>query len=119
MLRFTLFVLISAASAWAQDAATRLDQLVQPYLSPQRFMGTVLVARGNEILLNKAYGSANLEWNVANTPETKFRLGSVTKQFTAASILLNVGQVDTLPHNPTQAISNCSRRKWLLCTPHS
>jgi CubicO group peptidase (beta-lactamase class C family) len=51
-------------------------------------MGSVLVARGTQVLFSKGYGSANLEWDVPNTPSTKFRLGSVTKQFTAASILL-------------------------------
>ena len=49
---------------------------------------SVLAARGDEVLLSKGYGSANLEWNIPNSPATKFRLGSVTKQFTAASILL-------------------------------
>jgi CubicO group peptidase (beta-lactamase class C family) len=49
-------------------------------------MGTALVARGNEVLFNKGFGSADLEWDVPNSPNTKFRLGSVTKQFTAASI---------------------------------
>lgn len=38
--------------------------------------------------MDKGYGFANLEWQVSNTPTTKFRLGSITKQFTAASILL-------------------------------
>ncbi|HEY2014790.1 MAG TPA: serine hydrolase [Bryobacteraceae bacterium] len=71
----------------AQDAS-RLDQIVQSYVSAKTFMGSVLVARGGEVLLNKGYGSANLEWNVPNSPATKFRLGSVTKQFTAACILL-------------------------------
>jgi CubicO group peptidase (beta-lactamase class C family) len=47
-----------------------------------------MVARGATVILNNGYGSANLEWNVPNTPTTKFRLGSITKQFTAASILL-------------------------------
>jgi CubicO group peptidase (beta-lactamase class C family) len=65
-----------------------MDQIVQSYLANKSFMGTVLVARGDRILLDKGYGSANLEWNIPNTPTTKFRLGSVTKQFTAASILL-------------------------------
>src|ERR1700689_5543626 len=51
-------------------------------------MGSVLVARGDDVLFSKSYGSANLEWNIANTPATKFRIGSMTKQFTAASILL-------------------------------
>src|SRR5262249_41472895 len=50
--------------------------------------GSVLVARGSDVLFSKGFGSANLEWQIPDTPTTKFRLGSVTKQFTAASILL-------------------------------
>ena len=65
-----------------------MDQIVQSYVADNKFIGTVLVARGDQVLLTKAYGSANLEWDIPNTPNTKFRLGSVTKQFTAASILL-------------------------------
>ena len=76
-----------ASSCLAQDAA-RMDQLVQSYAADHRFMGSVLVARGRDIVLSKGYGYANLEWDVPNTPNTKFRLGSITKQFTAASILL-------------------------------
>src|SRR5882757_6053848 len=70
------------------DQASRMDQVVQSYVTSKRFMGSVLVARGKEILLSKGYGSANLEWDLPNSPSTKFRLGSLTKQFTAASILL-------------------------------
>src|ERR1700676_3171651 len=75
------------APCLAQDVA-RMDQVVQSYVSSKQFMGSVLVARGDEILFNKGYGSANLEWDIPNSPTTKFRLGSITKQFTAASILL-------------------------------
>ena len=87
--RYTSLLLLLAIFSFpvlAQDAA-RLDEVVQAYV-PDRFMGSVLVARGDDIVFDKAYGSANLEWNVANTPDTKFRLGSLTKQFTAAAILL-------------------------------
>jgi CubicO group peptidase (beta-lactamase class C family) len=76
-----------AASQAAPDMA-RMDQVVQFYVSGKQFMGSVLVARGNDILFNKGYGFANMEWEIPNTPSTKFRLGSLTKQFTAASILL-------------------------------
>ena len=65
-----------------------MDEVVQSYVRNKTFMGSVLVARGSEVVLSKGYGSANLEWNIPNTPATKFRLGSITKQFTAASILL-------------------------------
>jgi len=84
--RFVLFISI-AVFARAQDVS-RMDQIVQSYVSAKTFMGTVLVARGGEVLFSKGYGMANLEWDIPNSPSTKFRLGSVTKQFTAASILL-------------------------------
>src|ERR1700688_936365 len=51
-------------------------------------MGCVLVVRGSDVLLNKGYGFANVEWEIPDSPSVKFRLGSITKQFTAASILL-------------------------------
>ena len=84
--RFALFA-VPIAACLGQDVA-RMDQIVQSYVANHTFMGTVLVARGSQVLFNKGYGSANLEWDVPNTPNTKFRLGSVTKQFTAAAILL-------------------------------
>ena len=52
------------------------------------FSGSVLIAREGEILLNNGYGMADREKNVANTPQTKFYLGSITKQFTAMAILM-------------------------------
>src|SRR5258707_5546198 len=84
--RIVVFFLLAAA-ALAQDPA-RMDQLVQSYGVERQFMGSVLVARGSDVLFSKGYGSANLEWGIPNSPTTKFRLGSITKQFTAASILL-------------------------------
>jgi CubicO group peptidase (beta-lactamase class C family) len=72
----------------AQEDLPRMEQVVQSYVSDKQFMGSVLVARGTTILLDKGYGFANLEWSIPNTPTTRFRLGSVTKQFAAASILL-------------------------------
>jgi CubicO group peptidase (beta-lactamase class C family) len=66
----------------------RLEQVANSYTANDAFMGTVLVTDGNQVLLDKGYGMAVLEWNISNTPDTKFRLGSVTKQFTAALVLL-------------------------------
>lgn len=77
-----------AATAFAQGAAPRMEAVVQYYASHKQFMGTVLVARDGDILLDKGYGYADLEWGVPNTPTTKFQIASMTKQFTAASILL-------------------------------
>ncbi|RPI61430.1 MAG: class A beta-lactamase-related serine hydrolase, partial [Lysobacterales bacterium] len=85
--RAALCLLFAPALAAAQDAA-RMEALIQPRVDDKTFMGAVLVARGDEVILSKGYGFANLEWSIPNTPSTKFRLGSVTKQFTAAAILL-------------------------------
>src|SRR6476620_7425542 len=86
-IRHALVILFVATSCFAQDTK-RMDDVVQSYAGNKKFMGTVLVARGSDVLLTKGYGSANLEWDIPNTPTTKFRLGSITKQFTAASILM-------------------------------
>ncbi len=88
MRKHLLICLLLAPLAWAQDPGTRMEQIVQSYVKDKSFMGSVLVAKGNETLLDRGYGSADLEWSIPNTPTTKFRLGSITKQFTAACILL-------------------------------
>ncbi|MEY2413376.1 MAG: hypothetical protein QOD84_1982 [Acidobacteriaceae bacterium] len=54
----------------------------------EHFMGNILIVRDGHILADRSFGSANLEWKIANTASTRFRIGSLTKQFTAASILL-------------------------------
>ena len=60
------------------DAAQRID----------RFSGSILVARDGKPIVSKGYGMANYEWDIPNSPQTEFKLGSVTKQFTAAAIML-------------------------------
>jgi CubicO group peptidase (beta-lactamase class C family) len=82
------FSAVLQSTCLAQDNVPRMEQVVQSYLSSKQFMGSVLVARDQTVVLDKGYGLANLEWNVPNSPTTKFRLGSITKQFTSASILL-------------------------------
>jgi CubicO group peptidase (beta-lactamase class C family) len=90
--RLSALVCIAAATCFGQNGANpdvaRMDKVVQSYVDAKQFMGSVLVARGDDVVFSKSFGSANLEWNIANTPVTKFRIGSMTKQFTAASILL-------------------------------
>lgn len=67
---------------------SRMEQVVQSYVADNQFMGSILVAQNERILLDKGYGYANLEWQIPNSPTTKFRIASLAKQFTAAAILL-------------------------------
>lgn len=79
----------------AQDVA-RMDKVVRASSDADAFSGAVLVARDGRILLDQGYGLADREWNIPNDGDTKFRLGSLTKQFTAVAIMLlnQQGKVD-------------------------
>jgi CubicO group peptidase (beta-lactamase class C family) len=77
----------SFARAADPDIGPKLAALMEER-SKRGFSGSVLVARDGEPLLRRGYGMANLEHDVPNTPQTKYRIGSVTKQFTAAAILI-------------------------------
>jgi CubicO group peptidase (beta-lactamase class C family) len=52
------------------------------------FMGSVLIVRDGHVLADRSFGSANIEWHISNAASTRFHIGSLTKQFTATSILL-------------------------------
>jgi CubicO group peptidase (beta-lactamase class C family) len=66
--------------------------------------GSILVAYQGNVLFSKGYGMANFEHSVSNTSQTVFRIGSITKQFTAAAILL-LQELDLV--NINDPISNC------------
>lgn len=77
----------STQASAAQAALPQLRSALADLAVNDRFMGVVLVARGDDILLREAYGLADRESGAASTPEGRFRLASVSKQFTAAAIL--------------------------------
>lgn len=81
-----LFLL--GASAAAQDLTPKFNEYLDALVKQARFTGAALVARDGKVIFSKGCGLANVEFDVPNTPQTKFRLGSVTKQFTATAILL-------------------------------
>lgn len=72
---------------FGQNVSTHLAKYMQAQVEVNDFSGTVLVTKNGSVLLKKAYGLADYEWNIKNTVDTKFQLASVTKQFTATAIL--------------------------------
>lgn len=66
----------------------REDAYIIGETATHHFRGTVLVGIDGQIVFEKAYGPGDEEWDVSNTLKTKFRIASLTKQFTAACILL-------------------------------
>ena len=67
--------------------ADKIDKYMQAKVDFYNFSGAVLVAKNDSIILKRGYGLADREWNIPNTTDTKFRVGSNTKQFTAICIL--------------------------------
>lgn len=65
-----------------------IDNLVQECYKPTEPGVAVIVVRGGEIIFRKGHGIANLELGVPIEPDMVFRLGSITKQFTAVAILV-------------------------------
>src|ERR1700746_1851920 len=75
--------------ARAQEKSAKAADEVFADLTKAGSPGCALaVARGGEIIYEKGYGLANIEEGVEITPRTVFDIGSTSKQFTAASILL-------------------------------
>jgi CubicO group peptidase (beta-lactamase class C family) len=81
-----------AAFAQGGDKAARIEEYLARANKIGQFNGAALVAENGKVIYKKGLGLANMEWNVPNEADTKFRLGSITKQFTSALILRLVEQ---------------------------
>jgi CubicO group peptidase (beta-lactamase class C family) len=80
-------VLVGQQKTMPASVPGRIDALVQKYVEFKQFNGSILVAQDDGVILKKGYGMANFEWSIPNTPDTRFRLGSCTKQFTSMLIM--------------------------------
>ena len=74
------------------DVIQKVDDFLRTRQSPFQFSGSVLVAVGDKIILDKGYGYADAELAVPNTPERIFRIGSLTKPLAAVSVMALVEQ---------------------------
>ncbi len=84
---FSMILSLILSICYSQNFELLIDNYLQAYCKIDRFSGSILVARNDKIITNKGYGMANFELQVKNNPQTKFRLGSITKQFTAMAIV--------------------------------
>ncbi|WP_298500093.1 serine hydrolase [uncultured Algibacter sp.] len=93
---FLLALLLFSYISFSQSKADKIDQLISKYQEYGKFNGSVLVSDKGKVIFKKGFGMANMEWDIPNAPDTKHRLGSITKQFTAMLILqlAEVGKLD-------------------------
>ena len=98
--RYTLVLLtllLVAVPATAQDVPAALDELFS-WTTPETPGCAVAVAHQGEVVASRAYGLARLDGAVPITPDTRFDIGSVQKQFVAAAVLLLVDEGLSLIH---------------------
>ena len=80
----------TATSSFPSDRhiISQADAYLSKLTKAKLFSGSVLLERNGKVLVRKGYGKADREKHLVNTPQTKFRIGSLTKQFTAMAILI-------------------------------
>ena len=72
----------------SRQITVKVDEYMNAAVKFNHFSGSVLVARDGQPVISKGYGMANYELNIPNTPQTVFRIGSITKPFTAMAIMI-------------------------------
>ncbi len=101
-----------------EQIATHTDALFTNLVAQRQFSGSVLIAKDGQVLLDKGYSMANWQTNTPNTPLTRFYLGSVTKQFTAMSILILQQQGKLNVQKPICTYVNPCPPPWQPVTLH-
>ncbi|MDG1898128.1 MAG: serine hydrolase [Fuerstiella sp.] len=79
---------VSVPATVADEPVAELVSYMQACVKVDNFNGSVLVCKDNRTVIRNGYGMANFEHDVPNTPDTKFRIGSITKQFTAMAVMI-------------------------------
>ena len=82
-----LFTISLGQRNQGKELIKQVDNLISGNLKNYAPGCALLVAKKGEVLLEKGYGIANLELNVPMKPEMVFRIGSITKHFSAIAIL--------------------------------
>ncbi len=80
-------LLIVSSPVFSQSKVDKINELLSKYAEYGKFNGSALVADNGKVIYKKGFGMANMEWDIPNASDTKHRLGSITKQFTAMLIL--------------------------------
>jgi len=83
-----MFIITLGVLAVADQKTDKVDKLFEKWDSTVSPGASLAIIQDGEIIYERGYGMANLEHDIPNTPETVFRIGSTSKQFTAACIAI-------------------------------
>jgi D-alanyl-D-alanine carboxypeptidase len=120
---FALFLCcLTSARTFSQTDRTKLFETEDAYIrsetAKQFFRGAVLVGIDGKVVFERAYGLGDEEWDANNTVHTKFRIASLTKQFTAACILLLQERGRLNVHEPISRYLSGLPQAWTPITIH-
>jgi CubicO group peptidase (beta-lactamase class C family) len=87
MVRLLILLLLSTFAFGQENDSLRLEKYIDAFSFVNEFSGTILVVKDNRPVILKACGFADAEKKIPNLVDTRFRIGSCTKQFTAIAIL--------------------------------
>lgn len=91
-----LIIVFNTSSGYAKtntiSKVDKINDLISRYADYGKFNGSVLVAHEGKVIYKKGFGLANMEWDIPNQTDTKFRIASITKQFTAMLIVQLVAE---------------------------
>jgi CubicO group peptidase (beta-lactamase class C family) len=85
---FIVLFLISNSVLFAQNLDREIDSLITSKFKPESPGAVFMAVKKGKVIYRKAFGMANLEFDIKMKPESVFEIGSMTKQFTAVSILM-------------------------------
>src|SRR5579884_3577087 len=119
MIRWVIFCLLAfAQSLLAADLQSQLHAYFQQACQEKHFMGVASIAVNGETQFSEACGWADAEWQIKNTVETRFRTGSIAKEFTAAGILLMHEQGKLVLTDPVGKYVADLPESWQSATIH-
>ncbi len=98
-----IFLLACSIPALAQNTTDTEINTFLNQLTDEDFSGTILVAKNDNLIEERAYGLASKEFGAKNTIDTKFNVASITKSFTAVAILQLYEQGKLDLHQPIGA----------------
>ena len=87
MKKLLLFVFAFSSFTFAQNKFTRMDSLLNYLNENNKFMGSLTIREGENVVFSKAYGFANVEKNSKANRLTRYKIGSISKTFTAVMVL--------------------------------
>ena len=85
-------ILIPYLPLYSSNAPEKIDGLMKSLFKNGQFNGTILVKKDDTVLYKRAFGLADRQWDVKNTVDSKFLIGSVSKSYTALMVLILVDE---------------------------